>query len=473
MTAWIETLGAQVDEASARLISAFSRVAHEVRGLERSLDDTFERVGRLEVSREQRAATDLHARVAAAFQAGDFEGLTRREQRYAAKRIESASATQMRGLLSAHPGVWRTFAAECLRRWDELVLRRGRDDYARLLAHAPADLEFLHRNAPITGLIVDGVNTIAAQLQATDLTQARRQLEARGLDASWAFTGATLAVWSLLQVQRGDSFDALYGAVRSDLATETMLLPRRRGTGGVELASWFSNARRSPRFRSSSYAQAVFIAALLQADDRAPAAGAAGFIEVLLQSELGDPRIPPLSEGWKQLEQIEPRLYRKLVQRLVSEDLTIFFDHAMSDPRRRRFWLRYLSSVRRTVCILDASMHVDLRRRLAGTDKALAAALTRAHRFTRNGAGPQAFCLYFDRVVVIEFSEIGNAAFLYRPTDFERKFEPQVRDNRLHGHSGLKDGNLALDKIIHSQARWEELAEDKLRRLGILPDRYR
>src|SRR5688572_2129188 len=130
MSTWIEALGTQVDEAGTRLISAFSRVAHEVRGLERSLDDAFERLGRLEASREQRAATDLHARVAAAFQSGDFEGLTRREQRYAAKRFERVPAARMRDLLAAHPGAWPTFATECFRRWDELVISGERDEYA-------------------------------------------------------------------------------------------------------------------------------------------------------------------------------------------------------------------------------------------------------------------------------------------------------------------------------------------------------
>jgi hypothetical protein len=118
-------------------------------------------------------------------------------------------------------------------------------------------------------------------------------------------------------------------------------------------------------------------------------------------------------------------------------------------------------------------MHVELRRRLAGTHKALAAALTRAHRFGRNGSGPQAFCLYFDRIVVVEFSEIGNAAFLYSRADFERVLESRIRENRLQTHAELKIKTLRLEKVVHAQARWEELTEDKLRRLGILPDRYR
>jgi hypothetical protein len=263
----------------------------------------------------------------------------------------------------------------------------------------------------------------------------------------------------------------MFTAAMRDVVLEAMLLPRVRRVTGSDLKSWSSEVHRPARIRSVTYANAVFIAALLRAAARSAADANhwSVFTESLLRSDFGDPRVPPESPGWTEVKRVDRTSYDMFLEALISEDLEIFFAHAMQDPRRRQFWLRYLKSVRRTVCILDNVTHERLSRQFAGADKKMSAALSRARRFAKRGrtAIPQAFCLYFDTCVVVEFSQTGNAAFIYSRDDFERTFERDVRIGALEGPEDLKHQSLRLERIIHQGPNWEQNADEKLHRLGI------
>ena len=276
-------------------------------------------------------------------------------------------------------------------------------------------------------------------------------------------------MWARLKVDRGHSFGAAWDAVMRDLVSETMLMPPLRGQN----RSWFVQVPRPARVRGGVVAHAVFLSAMLRA---AYATGVDPgqwnvFAENLLQSEFGDPRIPPESEGWTTLKRFDEPSYAKFLELLISEDLTVFFEHAMSDKRRKAFWLRYLKSVRRTACILDRSTHARLTARLAGADKKMSAAMSRARQFTTNGgsASAQAFCLYFDNVVIVEFSEKGNAAHIYDRAVFEKHFQRELDQNQCANHTHLKKPRLARDRIIHHDTRWEADTRDELAKMGIFP----
>lgn len=469
---WIAGLRRQVDEANARTVSVFARLQDSRRQVAAQLDRVVEQIGRAADVRERTTAADLHARVLEAFRHRQFGALSVREQRYASTQFDNVSAADMQSLLTAYPSNWRTFAAECLRRWQSFHDVADRTGYIRLLCLAPETVSYLHvAGRPQDILAGTGFTMVARMIEADDLCQARRALQQRGFDSTWEFTAIVLAMWARMHVDRGYTFGAAWAAVTEDIAVESMLMPSLRGPN----RSWFSQALRPARVRGSLAASSVFVSALLRAA-YATATGAEpaqwnAFTENLLQSQFADPRVPPESEGWSKLKKFDEPSYLKFLELLISEDLTVFFEHAMSDPRRKKFWLRYLKSVRRTVCILDRSTHSRLKALLAGADKKMSAAISRARQFTTSGgsASAQAFCLYFDHVVIVEFSETGNAAHIYDRSVFEKHFQRAIDDNKCASHTHLKKQTLARERIIHSHARWESNTHDVLARMGIYP----
>lgn len=467
---WIEGLRQQVVEANARTLSVFAKLQDSRRQVSAQLDRVVERIGRAADARERTTGVDLHGQILDAFRRRQFDGLSVREQRYAASQFDHVSAADMQPFLAAYPSNWNTFAAECFRRWESFARVADRAGYIRLLCLAPESVSYLHLTGRPQDIVADdGVTVVAKMIGGDDLCQARVGLQQRGFASTWAFTAVALAMWARLQVDRGHTFDAAWGAVTRDLVVESMIMPSLRGQN----RSWFSPALRPARVRGGVVASSVFVSALLRA---AYAKGVDpaqwnAFTENLLQSEFADPRVPPESTGWTTLKKFDEASYLKFLELLVSEDLTVFFEHAMSDRRRKDFWLRYLKSVRRTVCVLDRSTHARLTARLAGSDKKMSAAMSRARQFTSNGgsASAQVFCLYFDDVVVVEFSEKGNAAHLYDRAVFEKQFQRDLDSNHCGNHTHLKKPQLARERIIHTHSRWEDDTRAVLARMGINP----
>lgn len=468
---WLGELSARVRAECARVESAVARLQSERQRLSMELDTVLDRVGRASDARERAMTEELHERVLLAFQEQRFASLTLREQRYAAKRFETFEPHQMQAFLSTHPANWDMFAKECFRRWDELTELPTQFAYYRLLCLAPGSVRFLHDRLRLPDLVANtGPATLAKTLDAFTLGEARKELQQRGWEPGWAYTSITLAMWARMFVDRGSYFDTLWYEIAADTALEATLLPRRADG----LQSWFSDAPRSARIRACVPAQAVFVSALLRAACRGgvDATNWNVFCDGLLRSEFRDPRMPPESTGWARLKQSDKESFQFFLELLISEDLEVFFDHAMNDRRRREFWLRYLKSLRRTTCILDGSTYDRLKRQLSGAERKMAAAILRAHQFTTRGgaASAQAFCLYFDNVVIVEFSEKGNAAYVYDRDVFEKLFERQIRDHQLRDHHKLKATNFCRDRIIHNSSGWEQNTARALRYLGIYPD---
>jgi hypothetical protein len=471
---WLDSLRRQVDEATARMESIAAGLQRDRVRVTGQLDRALEELGRVELARELTVATELHDRVFEAFRTGRFGELSRREQRFASKQFRHATPPQMQELLSVHPGSWSTFASECFRYFDDLTERPDFSGYARLLCLAPAAVKFLQLHGRPQDIVSrSGPAMVASQLTGTNLREARDSLQQMGFEAAWAFSAVALAKWASASVERGCTFGELWDAVRPDVVVEAMLLPRLRGTGAQR--SWFTSEARPPRVRGAVEASAVFVSALLRA---AHAKGAestrwSSLVERLLDSTFGDPRIPPETPGWAKLRGFDDTSYRRFLEILISEDLEVFFKEAMDDARRKEFWSGYLKSVRRTVCVLDRTTHDELTKRLAGADKKLSAAISRARKFRTKGgmSSAQAFCLYFDSVVVVEFSRVGNAAQIYDRAQFEKHFERQIYENRVETHQDLKDAKLHRDRIVHTHTKWETATADALSKLGIYPDR--
>jgi hypothetical protein len=468
---WLEKLQVLVADANTRSDSMFAGLRGERQRLVTRIDQVLDKLGTAIVARESKVDTELHQRVLDAFRRGQLHSLSPREQRYGARQFGHVSPSQMQSLLQTHAGCWPTFARECFRRWDVLEEVSDRAGYARVLCLAPPSVSFLHQTRRPQDLVTrEAPTAIARLIPGSDLVQARHALEQRGFDSGWAFSAVALAMWLRLRVEQDHVFGATWGALQRDLVSEAMLLPcmpdRKR--------SWFVQQPRPARIRGGTVANAVAVSTLIRA---AYAKGVdpahwSDFTEKLLVSEFGDPRMPPESRGWSKVKTFDEPAYLKFLELLISDDLEIFFAHAMTDVRRKNFWLTYLKSIQRTVCILDRGAYARLTKHLAGADKKMAAALSRARQFTTKG-GPssaQAFCLYFKSIVIVEFSETGNAMYVYDRGVFEENFQADIYKNKCSGHSSLKVQRLARERIVHTHANWEAETRGALSRMSIVPD---
>lgn len=464
-TMWLDELRAKVEEANTATTSITSTLLRERHQISRQLEVSLRKLGTLVEAREQ-GTQELHGRVLDAFKRQQFEPLSPRERRYAAKQFSHARPAEMQALLGSHPSLWPTFSSECFRQYEQLTSAPEFSAYQRLLSLAPDTIGFLHqfgRPQDIAG--IHGPSIVARSVIGTDLTSAREQIHRRGFDATWAYSAIALAAWTRLRADNGATFAELWDPIARDPIAEAMLLPRQNGK-----RAWFGTAERPSRVRGAVAANAMYVSALVRSASAHPngASNWARFAEGLLASEFKDPRIPPESRGWQKLKEFDEGAYRGFLEHLISEDLQLFFEHAMDDKRRKRFWLQYLGAIRRTVCVLAPSTHSRLTQTFAGAEKKLAAAMSRARRFASGDVS--AFCLYFDRYVIVEFSASGNAGQIYDRGIFEQNLERSVYGGGAKSAADLKSERLRRDRILHHAHKWEQDTAGDLARLAIYPD---
>ncbi len=470
MTLWLRELEQRVVQATTRMASISTRIIDGRQALMARLDAELRKVDDGQLTREHTINSTVHENVVNAFRRDRFADLTRREQRYAARQFGTVTPSQMQAFLMAQPENWPAFTVECLRRFEDLHQVSDVAGYARLFALSPPSAIVVDGPRRLQDLIdVSGPTLIAKSVSGVNLVEARDTLARRGFDPSWTFTAISLAMVARMRVDQGQGFATAWNAVASDLVLEAMLLPALTD----RRLSWFSQGQRSPRIRGATAASAVFVGTLIRA---AYSTGVDGrswndFTERLIASEFKDPRIPPESPGWTKVRRFDEASYRKFLEMLITEDLEMFFQHAMVDQRRKKFWTRYTGSVRRTICVLERTKHEQLKRLLDSSDKKLAASLSRARQFKRTG-GAQAFCLYFDNAVIVEFSETGNAAHIYDRKVFQEAFESKIESNACMDHASLKSRKLAGERrILHQATDWESDAAQTLAKLGIYADR--
>ncbi|SEG46643.1 EH_Signature domain-containing protein [Bryocella elongata] len=184
-------------------------------------------------------------------------------------------------------------------------------------------------------------------------------------------------------------------------------------------------------------------------------------------TKLGDPRLPENGPNWREIP-VEAK--ETLVSWLAAQYIQLFFNLIVpgSDENRRRalFWLKYAA---RRGSIKDFQVAVsaeDLRK----VDGVPAAKGLMWARVSAASNASSAFLMEFhamgERYIIIEFSETGNAACIYRKTIFESNGATLRR--RSFGMSELRDTKRRDDSINHLGA-WEHPAAMKLRKIGIVP----
>lgn len=177
---------------------------------------------------------------------------------------------------------------------------------------------------------------------------------------------------------------------------------------------------------------------------------------VLNDKRLGDPRLPANRKNWAGLDDAA----RQLIEWLSFEDIVFFFEHVLpkrSDPHgRKEFWLRYRSRLKMSRPLLywgDEGRVQTVVRESRG----------KIHYGTLGGS-TSAFLLDFGRIVVVEFSKVGNACYIYEQEAMERVLKDLWAPHVTH-EGYLKDRQLG--KKINHYPGWQDVVRNLLAEFGI------
>jgi EH_Signature domain len=184
-------------------------------------------------------------------------------------------------------------------------------------------------------------------------------------------------------------------------------------------------------------------------------------------NRMGDPRLPDRAVNWRTLPD-EARA--RFVSWIAGETLQFFFETLVprNDENRRRadFWLQY---VKRSRNLKDFQVAVS--REDETKIKAIRAKTMPSYSRIKNWDSTSAFLMVFQGYgkdyVIIEFSETGNAAYIYEKSVFEAK-GARMRSFSYDLNKDLKRITEVKQRILHLGA-WEHSARSKLAELGIRP----
>jgi hypothetical protein len=332
-----------------------------------------------------------------------------------------------------------------MREWERFASLAGRNEYTVMMRQAPSDALRVQIGVEAATLLGDGgVSLVARKFgPITDGRVLAGAIMDAGLSWRWELTAHIVEQWFL---HRRSAWGEMLPGVLEVEELRWSLLPPLPNEDDA-------------RVRSTLDVRANVVAALIE-DGMSGALAAPVFEAVatrLLQSKFGDPRIPPLSAGWLGVRERRPRAFGAFVQALIGNDLRFFFQLVHGDAERLAFWERYLPRIQGAFCVLDPSAHDSVRHALrASEDPRAASALARVRRARQRSTGGQAFCLFFEDFVAVEFSVTGNAAYIYQRSAFERAILPGVHTG-LAETKDLKRPDLPHERIRH-QPGWQRKA---------------
>jgi len=403
------------------------------------------------------SAGALKARVEAILARGEFHELSRAELRVATGLLLSTPIERVEGLLRARPDGLSSFVDAFFANWTQLREVPSRPRLVRLAASASIGARVLHRGLNNQTLLGSGAPAYVAGKEAVLADLARVLFTDLRCGWGWQFTHEVVAHWVAEAFSRR-SLAEVEEEIASQARAVSSVFPAVSGR------TWFRGWPTTGGGTAPVTCQAAVVVAMLRRCLDSRTERAAQLIQVLLGSSFGDPRIPPVPHAWTLVRAGSPQLFDEFIASLVKEDLSLFFRYAMREDDRERFWLDYLPIIRGTQCILAPSDHAALSRQLVATE-AGRAALGRATR--GHGSGASAFCLFFDRIVVVEFSDAGNAAYVYNRASFEQHVLPSLKSSKLNAQTDLKRRDIAAERIVHGWD-WTTRARDVLATLGVV-----
>ena len=185
---------------------------------------------------------------------------------------------------------------------------------------------------------------------------------------------------------------------------------------------------------------------------------------------MGDPRLAHCAPNWRS---VSKEAKERFLAWLAKETLQFFFETLVprNDENRRRanFWLEYAKQQGKIKDFQVAVSDEDRPKVLASRTKTIPS-------YSRVTMGKtSAFLMVFEgygaEYVVIEFSETGNAAYIYSRKAFESG-GVKLRSHSFHLRDDLKRMDDAHERILHlteTRQRWEVKAKRILAELGIRP----
>jgi hypothetical protein len=180
----------------------------------------------------------------------------------------------------------------------------------------------------------------------------------------------------------------------------------------------------------------------------------------LSDPRLGDPRLPRNTKNWLGIQEARQRF----LQWLSRADINFFFEHVLPDGKdphgRKAFWLQYVPRVAMSRPLLNRGDEDRLRLTLQSLKE-------KVGHFGRVNGGTSAFLLDFGPLVVVEFSQAGNACYLYEKPN-SSKVITDFWTSKGFNVSGLKDRALAVQPIVHRE-RWQTTLAHLLAQYGIRP----
>jgi hypothetical protein len=187
---------------------------------------------------------------------------------------------------------------------------------------------------------------------------------------------------------------------------------------------------------------------------------------VFHDDRLRDPRLPANDMNWRGVAH-EAR--DRFIQWLSRDDIEFFFEHVLprgTDPHGRKdFWLRYVKRVLMSRPLLNWRDQTKLKARMAQ----LHGQVGNYGRIS-GLADTSAFLLDFGRVVVVEFSRVGNACYVYEKAAAKQLIPDfwSTEPFDVSGRKGLKQPSLAADRVTHA-GWWRDELANILARYGVRP----
>ncbi len=191
---------------------------------------------------------------------------------------------------------------------------------------------------------------------------------------------------------------------------------------------------------------------------------------VLADERLGDPRLAYCAPNWRKIPEARERSLAWFAQ----ETLQFFFDTLVprNDTNRRRaeFWLEYakkhgkIKDFQVAVSDDDRPKIRASRAKTIPTYSSIVGGNTSAFLMAIEGWSGKDY-------VIIEFSETGNAAYIYERKVFESS-GAKLRSNSFDMQGDLKRMDDAQGRILHlanTRESWESKARRQLAELGIRP----
>lgn len=456
MTGWVSALAAKTTTAVDLQEQRWRRAEQDVAKARKRLADIEERVENRMAEVLASSAQEQIDHVRQALASGQVASLRRKQLRIAASLLSNLPIAQLQLLMAARPDSRPLLVEAFCNQWTALDGHPQWPALARLVTGGDRAVKVRHGDIEVSLSARTAPRTIV-QASPRELADLVEHIQQRlGLRSRWQLTAEIVAEWAA-RAARGGSFAATWAQLAGQPRFVNPLLPAMDREPWVD--GWPQGGGNAPLPTQV----ALLIPLLHLCLDHPDPAGDDFLDRLLRRSRFGDPRVGDATGGWRALEERDGDLYSKLITKLVTEDLRLFFQHAMQERDRELFWLQYLGTIRSTVAILARETRARLQHALRDTPEGRRV-LARTQQASRGTVS--AFCLYFKDIVVVEFSISGNAAYIYERALFEKEiYSPGAP---VETATELKITEFPHKRILH-QADWQTSAAQMLAQYGVHP----